>query len=185
MPYAGWLPLEQLKAAFYTEVTKTPYYNRASADKAILTGIRSHEIAHRDFFEAALKKNAIPALEVDFTKTDFNSRDSVLVSVFTFEDLAWRPITALDSCWRRANICFSPARSSLWKRATRDPLPDRNQGSANANAGNSGSTAGSNSSLVANSATVRWLAIASSATLTSNSAVNRLRVFMIDHPLRQ
>ena len=104
--YAGWLPLEQLKAAFYTEVTKTPYYNRASADKAILTGIRSHEIAHRDFFEAALKKNAIPALEVDFTKTDFNSRDSVLVSVFTFEDLAWRPITALDSCWRRANICF-------------------------------------------------------------------------------
>ncbi len=62
--------LEQLEAAFYTQVTKTPYANMASADTEILTGIRDHEIAHRDFFKAALKKNAIPALEVDFTKID-------------------------------------------------------------------------------------------------------------------
>jgi hypothetical protein len=59
----------------------------ASADTAILTGIRDHEIAHRDFFKAALKKNAIPALEVDFTKIDFNSRDSVPKTAMTFEDL--------------------------------------------------------------------------------------------------
>ena len=52
----------------------------ASADKAILTGIRNLEIAHHYFFEAALKKNAIPTLEVAFTKIDFNSRDSVLAS---------------------------------------------------------------------------------------------------------
>lgn len=79
--------LEQLEAAFYTQVTKTPYANMASADTAILTGIRDHEIAHRDFFKAALKKNAIPALDVDFTKIDFNSRDSVLKTAMTFEDL--------------------------------------------------------------------------------------------------
>jgi hypothetical protein len=79
--------LEQLEAAFYTQVTKTPYANMASADTDILKGIRDHEIAHRDFFKAALKKNAIPALEVDFTKIDFNSRDSVLKTAMTFEDL--------------------------------------------------------------------------------------------------
>ncbi len=79
--------LEQLEAAFYTQVTKTPYANMASADTDILTGIRDHEIAHRDFFKAALKKGAIPALEVDFTKIDFNSRESVLKTAMTFEDL--------------------------------------------------------------------------------------------------
>ncbi len=79
--------LEQLEAAFYTQVFKTPYANMASADKDILSGIRDHEIAHRDFFKAALKKNAIPALDVDFSKIDFNSRDSVLTTALTFEDL--------------------------------------------------------------------------------------------------
>lgn len=79
--------LEQLEAAFYTQATKTPYANMSSADRDILTGIRDHEIAHREFFKAALKKNAIPALEVDFSKVDFNSRDSVLTTGRTFEDL--------------------------------------------------------------------------------------------------
>jgi hypothetical protein len=79
--------LEQLEAAFYTQVAKTPYANMDSADKDILTGIRDHEIAHRDFFKAALKKNAIPALAVDFSKIDFNSRDSVLTTAQTFENL--------------------------------------------------------------------------------------------------
>lgn len=79
--------LEQLEAAFYTQVMKTPYANMASADRDILTGIRDHEIAHRDFFKAALKKNAIPSLDVDFSKIDFNSRDSVLSTAETFENL--------------------------------------------------------------------------------------------------
>jgi hypothetical protein len=79
--------LEQLEAAFYTQVVKTPYANMASADRDILTGIRDHEIAHRDFFKAALKKNAIPALEVDFTKIDFGKRESVLSTAQTFENL--------------------------------------------------------------------------------------------------
>ena len=52
-----------------------------------LTSIRNHEIAHRELFKAALKKNAIPDLEVDFTKVDFNSKDSVLSTAKTFEDL--------------------------------------------------------------------------------------------------
>lgn len=79
--------LEQLEAAFYSQVVKTPYTDMQSADRDILTGIRDHEVAHRDFFKAALKKHAIPALEVDFTKIDFNSRDSVLTTAQTFENL--------------------------------------------------------------------------------------------------
>lgn len=79
--------LEQLEAAFYTQVTKTPYANMESADRDILTAIRDHEVAHRDFFKAALKKNAIPGLDVDFSKIDFNSRDSVLSTAQTFENL--------------------------------------------------------------------------------------------------
>src|SRR5450432_2134510 len=43
---------------------------------------------------------------------------------------------------------------------------------------------GCSSCLVSRSATVRWPWIASSATLALNSAVNRLRVLMVDHPLR-
>src|ERR1700691_3022368 len=79
--------LEQLEAAFYTQVTKTPYRNMDSADRDILTGIRDHEIAHRDFLKVALKKEAIPDLEVDFSTVDFNSRDSVLTTALTFENL--------------------------------------------------------------------------------------------------
>jgi len=79
--------LEQLEAAFYTQVTKTPYSDMNSADRDILTGIRDHEIAHRDFLKAALKKNAIPDLEVDFSKVDFNNRNSVLTTALTFENL--------------------------------------------------------------------------------------------------
>src|ERR1700709_493163 len=46
--------LEQLEAAFYTQVVKTPYAGISAYEKASLTDIRDHEIAHREFFKAAL-----------------------------------------------------------------------------------------------------------------------------------
>lgn len=79
--------LEQLEAAFYAQVLKTPYSGIDSTATAMLTTIRNHEIIHRELFKAALKKNAIPDLEVDFTKIDFGSKDSVLSTARTFEDL--------------------------------------------------------------------------------------------------
>lgn len=79
--------LEQLEAAFYTEVAKNPYANISNTELALLSDIRDHEIAHREFFKKALADKAIPALEVDFSKIDFNSRDSVLQTAKTFEDL--------------------------------------------------------------------------------------------------
>ncbi|MEO6681820.1 MAG: ferritin-like domain-containing protein [Ginsengibacter sp.] len=79
--------LEQLEAAFYTQVIKTPYKNMSATEMAYLKDVRDHEIAHREFFKAALSSAAIPALEVDFKKINFNSRDSVLGTAKAFEDL--------------------------------------------------------------------------------------------------
>jgi len=79
--------LEQLEAAFYTQVILTPYSGISAAESALLTDIRDHEIAHREFFKAALAASAIPALEVDFTSINFSSRDSVLATAKAFEDL--------------------------------------------------------------------------------------------------
>ena len=78
--------LEQLEAAFYTQVIATPYSGMNSEERAILTDIRDNEIAHREFFKAALGRKAIPSLQVNFTTINFNSRASVLNTARTFED---------------------------------------------------------------------------------------------------
>ncbi len=79
--------LEQLEAAFYTKVIATPYSQMSDMEKAYLTDIRDHEIAHREFFKAALGSKAIQALEVNFSAIDFTSRTSVLGTAKAFEDL--------------------------------------------------------------------------------------------------
>src|ERR1700760_4567159 len=45
--------LEQLEAAFYTQVVLTPYSGISDTEKSFLTEIRDHEICHREFFKAA------------------------------------------------------------------------------------------------------------------------------------
>lgn len=79
--------LEQLEAAFYTQVIASKFTGMTTAETSYLTDIRDHEIAHREFFKSALKTNAIPALEVDFSSVDFTSRNSVLGTAKAFEDL--------------------------------------------------------------------------------------------------
>jgi hypothetical protein len=140
--------LEQLEAAFYTQVTKTPYANMASVDNEILTGIRDHEIAHRDFFKAALKKNAIPALEVDFTKIDFNSRDSVLTTAKTFEDLGVAAYNGAGHLLEKGEYLLLAGKivsvEARHATAIRYLMGMNRNTNANANAGNSGTTAGAN-----------------------------------------
>src|SRR5262245_18564871 len=51
--------LEQLEAAFYTQVIMSPYSNITATETALLTDIRDHEIAHREFFKNALAGKAI------------------------------------------------------------------------------------------------------------------------------
>lgn len=79
--------LEQLEAAFYTQVIASPFSGITANEQALLTDIRDHEIAHRDFFKAALGAKAITSLEVNFSAVNFGSRDSVLATAKAFEDL--------------------------------------------------------------------------------------------------
>ena len=79
--------LEQLEAAFYTMVVKSPYVDMSADEKTLLGDIMDHEVAHRDFLKKALADKAIPDLEVDFSAVDFKSRKSVLTTAMTFEDL--------------------------------------------------------------------------------------------------
>lgn len=79
--------LEQLEAAFYTQVMATPYSGMTALETEYLKDIRDHEIAHREFFKAALGSSAIPGLEVNFSSINFSSRDSVLGTAKAFEDL--------------------------------------------------------------------------------------------------
>jgi len=82
--------LEQLEAAFYTKVVTSFYGNATDLEKGYLTDIRDHEVAHRNFFKAAITAaGATPLqdLEVDFSSIDFGSRDSVLGTAKAFEDL--------------------------------------------------------------------------------------------------
>lgn len=79
--------LEQLEAAFYTEVAKSFYTGATEAEKSLLIDIRDHEIAHREFFKTALGSNAIGGLEVNFSSINFADRTSVLGTAKAFEDL--------------------------------------------------------------------------------------------------
>jgi hypothetical protein len=79
--------LEQLEAAFYTMVTDRPFSGASRDEIAVLSDIRDHEIAHREFLRKALGSHAIPDLEVNFSKIDFRSRKSVLGTANTFENL--------------------------------------------------------------------------------------------------
>ncbi len=83
--------LEQLEAAFYIQAVATPYSGITAAETAILRDIRDHEIAHREFFKAAITSAAptmvIGNLEVDFSTINFSSRASVLGTAKAFEDL--------------------------------------------------------------------------------------------------
>lgn len=82
------LALEQLEAEFYTQVVLNGFYSGASYEEMrVLEDLRRHEVAHRDFLQAALGNRAIPALKFDFSGVNFDDRDSVLNTAKTFENL--------------------------------------------------------------------------------------------------
>jgi hypothetical protein len=79
--------LEQLEAAFYTKVTDQPFKGITSQEIDAFTEIRDHERAHVDFFKKALGDHAIPAIDIDFSKIDFDRRSNVLGAADAFENL--------------------------------------------------------------------------------------------------
>ncbi len=103
--------LEQLEAAFYTQVVLTPYSGIPSAELSLLTDIRDHEVLHREFFKAALKTSAIQALTPNFSKIDFTSRASVLTYAKAFEDLG---VTAYDGvAYKIQNVAYLAIAGSI------------------------------------------------------------------------
>jgi len=79
--------LEQLEAAFYTQVVASFYAGAPAAEQTMLTDIKNHEVIHRDFFKAALGAAAIADLTVTFASVNFSDRMRVLEAARTFEDL--------------------------------------------------------------------------------------------------
>jgi len=82
--------LEQLEAAFYTQVLAGSYFTglaAGNAEKQIFTDLALHEKIHADFLRTALGSNAIKALTPDFSSITFSDRTSVLAAAQAFEDL--------------------------------------------------------------------------------------------------
>ena len=79
--------LEQLEAAFYIAVVNDFYSGATDEERSLLSDLRDHEVAHRDFLAVALGSAALPEIEFDFSAVDFGSRTSVLSTARTFEDL--------------------------------------------------------------------------------------------------
>lgn len=81
--------LEQLEAAFYIGVVTNASFASifAANEQRVLRDIRDHEVAHRDFFFAALGTARIPNLTPNFSSVNFADRTSVLQTARTFEDL--------------------------------------------------------------------------------------------------
>jgi hypothetical protein len=84
--------LEQLEAAYYTQVVASSSFSTtfSAEEQRVLRDLRDHEVAHRDFFAAAIPTlggTLIPQLTPDFTGLSFTSRQDVLVNAANLEDL--------------------------------------------------------------------------------------------------
>ena len=83
--------LEQLEAAFYAQVVKTPAGDFQAGELAYFTEVAAHEAIHRNFFKAAINRDApgklLQDLTPNFTSIDFTKRASVLGTAKAFEDL--------------------------------------------------------------------------------------------------
>ncbi|TFZ68512.1 ferritin-like domain-containing protein [Hymenobacter sp. UV11] len=83
--------LEQLEAAFYAQVVKTPATDFQTGELTYFTQVAMHEAIHRDFLKAAIinvaKATPIMDLTPNFSSITFTSRASVLGAAKAFEDL--------------------------------------------------------------------------------------------------
>jgi hypothetical protein len=80
--------LEQLQAAFYTQLFHLTYVGISPAEQAYLQDMYAHEIAHRELLKTVLGTNAVQMLTPNFSTVDFTNRASVLSTARTIEDLS-------------------------------------------------------------------------------------------------
>lgn len=79
--------LETLESRFYERVVAAPPADLRPGELAILTDIRNHEVAHRRFFKRSLQILRVEVPPSVWPGIDFSSRESVLTTARTFEDL--------------------------------------------------------------------------------------------------
>jgi rubrerythrin len=80
--------LEQLEADFYSRlVSSFGSSTIPAAEQAVLTDIRNHELAHREFLRATLGASGAPAITSTFRGVNFTDRTAVLTFARTLEDL--------------------------------------------------------------------------------------------------
>lgn len=80
--------LEQTELAFLKRVISSPFSGITADERQIFQELHDQEVVHNEFFKAMLGARAIPALQTDFSKVNFQKRDSVLETAMTFADLA-------------------------------------------------------------------------------------------------
>ncbi len=80
--------LEQAELAFLRQVLASPFGGITADERRIFQELHDQEVVHNEFFKAMLGSRAIPALQTDFSKVNFQKRDSVLETAMTFADLA-------------------------------------------------------------------------------------------------
>lgn len=82
------LVIEQLQAEFYSRVVSSfATSNIGAAEQAVLTEMRDHEIAHREFLRATLGAGAELSASATFRGVVVTDRASVLAKAKSLEDL--------------------------------------------------------------------------------------------------
>lgn len=79
--------VEQLQAAFYTEVLKLQYSGMTALERTYFTDMRNHEVAHRELLKKVIGSAAIVDLRFSFEAVNFSNRTSVLTNAQKIEDL--------------------------------------------------------------------------------------------------
>jgi len=99
--------LEQLEAAFYTQVLAGSYWMNAPAnEKQILEDLYNHEVIHREFFKTALNSvvsedMVLPTVEFDFSSINFSDRAAVLGTARLLEDTG---VSAYNGAGKLINV---------------------------------------------------------------------------------
>ena len=83
--------LEQLEADFYSKVAALPQGILTGSEYAYFQEVAKHEAIHRDFFKAALTRDAssqvLRGLTPKYPAATFTDRTNILATAKTFEDL--------------------------------------------------------------------------------------------------
>lgn len=102
------LVLEQIEADFYSRVVSAfSTSSITTAEQAILTEIRNHEVAHREFLRGTLGADGAFTITTTFTGVDFTDRAAALGAARSLEDLGVAAYNgAVQYLTSPANILF-------------------------------------------------------------------------------